>query len=268
MNQNYFETRVRVSGLLVFETAFHIGSGKEGELATDMGVLKDYQGLPVLPGSTLKGCFRATAERLAGHLGLTACLLDSELSGQNCVGDQRYFQMVNEDFKSQKSERNKLDWLCANTCDICKLFGSPLQASRIFFSDGQLVAWSGRYQVRDGVVIDRDSGTARTRLKYDYEVASRGTSFELSIDIENPEDKELGIVAAVVSEWQSGFRIGGFTSRGLGKGSLLNLKTEMLDYSNNSELRDYLLNRRMQSADQLLSESLEKALAGQGVTSC
>ncbi|MFZ5570173.1 MAG: type III CRISPR-associated RAMP protein Csx7 [Thermodesulfobacteriota bacterium] len=268
MNQTRFERQIRISGRLIFDTAFHIGTGREGELATDMGVLKDEKDWPVLPGSTLKGSFRAGAEKLASYLGLSACMLDNDISGQRCVGDQQYFRKVNETFKSQKSEMDKLNWLKKNTCNICQLFGSPLQASRIFFSDGKLSRWQGRYQVRDGVVIDRDSGTARPRLKYNFEVASRDTAFEICIDLENPEAKELAIVGAVLSEWQSGFRLGGFTSRGLGRVVLTNIKTEQVDYRNAAHLKDYLLLRRMQPADGLLPQTLQNVLINQGGVSC
>jgi CRISPR-associated RAMP protein (TIGR02581 family) len=261
MNQTSFRQKMKITATLIFETAFHIGSGKEGDLATDMGVLKDNQGLPVLPGSTLKGCFRATAEKLSGYLGFSACMLDSELSGENCVGDQGYFMKVNNEFKEVKTEKGKLAWLGNHTCDVCRLFGSPLQASRIFFSDGALKKWEGGYQVRDGVAIDRDSGTARDGLKYDFEVASKDTEFEVIIEIENPEERELALVAAVLAEWQSGFRLGGFTSRGLGRVVLSQAKVERVDYEDSNQLREYLLNRRMQPADSLLSDALLRSLS-------
>ncbi|MEW6140293.1 MAG: CRISPR-associated RAMP protein Csx7 [Thermodesulfobacteriota bacterium] len=261
MNQTSFRQKVRITATLIFETAFHIGSGKEGDLATDMGVLKDNQGLPVLPGSTLKGCFRATAEKLAGYLGFSACMLDSELSGEKCVGDQGYFRKVNDEFKEIKTEKGKIVWLRDHTCDVCRLFGSPLQASRIFFSDGTLKKWVGGYQVRDGVAIDRDSGTARDGLKYDFEVAHHDTEFEVVIEMENPERTELALVAAVLAEWQSGFRLGGFTSRGLGRVVMTDAKVEQVDYEDSNQLREYLLKRRMQPADNLLDNALLQALS-------
>lgn len=268
MNYSSFRQKVRITATLIFETAFHVGSGKEGDLATDMGVLKDRQGLPVLPGSTLKGSFRAAAEKLASHLGFSACMLDASLSGQDCVGDQAYFKKVNDEFKEIKNEEHKLDWLGTYSCDVCRLFGSPLQASRIFFSDGRLLTWQGGYQVRDGVAIDRDSGTARHGLKYDFEVTSADTAFEVIIEMENPEEREFALVAAVIAEWQSGFRLGGFTSRGLGRVVLTKVKIERVDYSDSDQLKEYLLKRKMQPADTLLADALQQFLEQQGGGSC
>jgi CRISPR-associated RAMP protein (TIGR02581 family) len=261
MNHKMYHNKVKISGTLHFETAFHIGSGKEGDLATDMGVMKDEQGWPVLPGSTLKGCFRATAEKLANYLALKACMLDSSLSEIDCVGDQAYFRQVNDAFQKIKKEKDKLTWLQDHTCHVCRFFGSPMQSARIFFSDGRLIRWAGGYQVRDGVVIDRDAGTARDGFKYDFEVTPKDTAFGLTIDLENPEPSELGLVSAVLAEWQNGFRLGGFTSRGLGRVFLTQMKTEALNYKDPDQLKAYLLNRVMQSADHLFSDALQTMLA-------
>ncbi|MDM8525789.1 CRISPR-associated RAMP protein Csx7 [Desulfococcaceae bacterium HSG8] len=259
---NVFKRKVRISGKLVFETAFHIGSGKEGELATDMGVLLDQDDNPVLPGSTLKGNFRSFAERLASYLGLKACLLDSDLSGVDCVSDETYRKRVYENFKKIKQEKKKLEWLEEHVCDVCRLFGSPLQASRIFFSDGALSEWGRTLQVRDGVCIDRDTETARHGAKYDFEVVPRGAEFEITIEIENPEDNELALVGAALAEWENGFRLGGFTSRGLGKVQFTDKKIEETDYTDPEQLKAYLLLHKMSPADSLLDKHLEQFLNG------
>lgn len=260
MSYRCLQEKVRIEGTLIFETAFRIGSGREGELGTELGILRDIEGRPILPGSSLKGSFRAWCERLAPHLGLRACLLDRALSGEDCVGDEAYRQQLYRDFKELPSEAAKAAWLEDQTCDICRLFGSPLQASRIFFSDGTLTLWAGTTQVRDGVCIDRDSETARPRLKYDFEVVPPGAQFTIVIDLENPEEQELALIAAVLAEWQAGIRLGGFTSRGLGRAKLSSLKVFHLDYGNPVQLQDYLLKRVMPAADALLAECLERRL--------
>ncbi len=261
---NRFERKIHISGTLVFETAFHIGSGAPGELATDMGVLKDPDGRPVLPGSSLKGCFRATAERLAAYLNLRACLLDRALSGIACVGDEGYRQSQAKAFNAQTSEADKLVWLTGHTCDVCRLFGSPMQASSIFFSDGNLSQWSGAVQIRDGVCLDRDSGTARHGAKYDFEVIPPGAAFDIQIELENPIDEELALVGAVLAEWENGFRLGGFTSRGLGRVRLTDCQTHQLDYADPDSLKTYLLARKMQPAHDLCRDCLKGMLEKQG----
>ncbi len=263
-SRNYFGNKVHIEGTLFFETAFHIGSGKEGELATNMGVLIEPDGRPILPGSTLKGNFRSMAERLASHLGLSACLLDAELSGHGCFTglpkEQR--ELRNNAFKNLKTEASKLNWLRNNNnvCDTCRLFGSPLQAGHIFFSDGILTRWGNVLQIRDGVCIDRDSETARHAAKYDFEVVPEGATFRTSIDLENPDDRELALVGAVLAEWEAGFQLGGFTSRGLGRVLFKDKSVRQVNYTDPDQLKTYLLNHEMQKADSLLSASLERLL--------
>jgi CRISPR-associated RAMP protein (TIGR02581 family) len=263
MNPNkIFSKKVRITGTLIFDTAFHIGSGREGELATDMGVLREADGRPILPGSTLKGNFRSYAERLSSFLDMEACLMDSGLSGKLCVSDEKYRKQVYDDFKDLENEARKLEWLGTHCCHVCRFFGSPLEASRIFFSDGKLTKWSESLQVRDGVCIDRDTETARYGAKYDFEVVPEGAEFQITIELENPSDKELALTGAVIAEWENGFRLGGFTSRGLGKVRLTETKTEEVDYKNPEQLKSYLLHRKMTPADNLLSEKLERVLGG------
>jgi len=265
MNQNkYFEKKVQITGELGFKTAFHIGSGKEGDSSSKMGILKDQNDTPLLPGSSLKGCFRAYAEHLAGYLNLRACLLDKDLSGVPCVSDETIRKAVDEKIKGWKSEKSRFEEIYENTCDICKLFGSPMMASRIFFSDGELIEWSRGIQVRDGVCIDRDSETARPKALYNYEVAPKNTRFAITIDIENPNRNERALIAAVLSEWENGFRMGGLTSRGLGMVKLYNLAVKMVDYTDMTQLKPFLLERKMTEAGNLLSESLNQVLTGQG----
>ncbi len=265
-----FDQKVRITGKLVFETAFHIGSGREGELGSDMGVLLDPEGEPILPGSSLKGSFRSFAERLAGHLEIKACMLDAGLSGVECVGDEAYRTKLLEDIEKdkklkeqfRKSEQERYDYLQKHTCDVCRLFGSPMQASKIFFSDGLLENWGESIQVRDGVCIDRDTETAREGLKYDFEVIPKNTVYRVSIEIENPgnEGKDLALVAGALGEWENGFRMGGFTSRGLGRVIFTDKKVESVKYSEKKQLLDYLISRKMTNTPQLLDENLEKFL--------
>lgn len=267
IGRKHLERKVSVSGKLVFATAFHIGSGREGELGTNMGVLKDPgSGAPVLPGSGLKGKFRASAERLASHFQISACLLDMALSGEKCVTDESYRRDVFEEFKDLSDEQAKLEWLGNHVCEICQLFGSPFHAARIYFSDGMLEEWSGTTEIRDGVSLDRDSGTARPGMKFDLEVIPSGAGFKILIDLENPTDMELALTGAVLAEWEQGVRIGGNTSRGLGLAHLKDIQVKEVNFSDREQCIAYLMHRRMSEANGLLNNKLANFLQTQGGT--
>jgi CRISPR/Cas system CSM-associated protein Csm3 (group 7 of RAMP superfamily) len=149
-------------------------------------------------------------------------------------------------------------------CDVCWLFGSPFSASRIFFQDGALADWCDVIERRDGVVIDRDSERARDRLKYDFEVVPANTSFDIRIEVENPSEIELALIAIGLSEWQQGIRLGGGVSRGLGQASLQGLKIETVDFGDSASCLAYCLVRKMQEVkpeewNQYLKEYLPKS---------
>ena len=235
----------RLTAFLVFDTAWRIGSGREGETMSDLGVVLDPKGQPVLPGSSLKGKLRSTCETLSYALGLSACMLNHDASSVKCTSDVNYYHRVREDY--QKALRSglkvRLQWIDDNTCDVCKLFGSPVQAGRLWVSDGTLKDWASVVQVRDGVVIDRDSQTAVDRLKYDYEVVPPGSRFQICIDLENPTDRDMALLGAALFEWHAGSSIGGFTSRGLGRFHLEGIELAGVDMNDPAQRVKFLTAR-------------------------
>ncbi len=237
-----WNSRLRVTAHLVFDTAWRIGSGREGE-ASDLGVLLDASGQPLLPGSSLKGRLRSTCESLAPVLGMTACLLNSAASGIKCASDVQWYRKHREEYQSsiQRGPKDQLQWIDRYTCDVCKLFGSPVQAARLRCSDGRLVdAQAAAVRVRDGVVLDRDSHTAVDGLKYDYETVAAGAEFEIALELDNPAPRDEALLGAALFEWSSGSSLGGFTSRGLGRFHLEQLEVSGVDFSRPEERKTYL----------------------------
>ena len=235
--------RIRLTASLVFDTAWRVGSGKEGETMSDLGVMLTTTGEPILPGSSLKGKLRSTCETLSHALGLSACLLNRAASGIDCASDIKYYSDVRANYQStfQQGLNNRLQWIDSHTCDVCKLFGSPVKAGRLLVSDGTLLNdWASVVQVRDGVVIDRDSRTAVDGLKYDYEVVPPSSRFQLCIDLENPTDADLALLGAALFEWHAGSSLGGFTSRGLGRFHLEDINLSGVDLNNHDQRLKFL----------------------------
>ena len=234
--------KVRLTASIVFDTAWRVGSGKEGETMSDLGVMLTTTGEPILPGSSLKGKLRSTCETLAHALRMSACLLNQEASGIDCTSDVKYYRDVRENYQKtfKKGLDKRLQWIESHTCDVCKLFGSPVKAGRLLVSDGTLKDWASVVQVRDGVVIDRDSRTAVDGLKYDYEVVPPSSRFELCIDLENPDDADLALLGAALFDWHAGSSLGGFTSRGLGRFHLEDIKVSHVDLNNDKQRLKFL----------------------------
>lgn len=227
------------AGKLELKSAMHIGGGRINLRGTDSPVVLTPEGDPFIPGSSFKGVFRSTVEKLVGAIpNQTTCFLSE---GGNCpTADQDNFN--NRRRKCNWSEAELADVLDKKLCDTCKLFGSPFSASKIFFSDLYVDEWAETTQVRDGVAIDRDSERAVDRLKYDYEVVSVGSTFEMEIVLENPSNTDLCLACVGLNEFKSGMGgIGGMRSRGLGNCQLIGLTGYKLDLTDINQLRCYLV---------------------------
>ncbi len=235
-------SKLQVRGCILFETGWRIGTGREGQ-TSDLGVLLDAAGQPMLPGSSIKGKLRSTCEALAPALNLRACLLNVDASGVECASDVRWYSRHRECYRRalEAGVEQQLAWIRRNTCDVCQFFGSPVQAARLRCSDGTLInPGAATVRVRDGVVLDRDSHTAADGLKYDYETVAAGTRFEVVFDLDNPTLADEALFGAALFEWASGSSLGGFTSRGLGRFRLENVTLRGVDLDNQQERLRYL----------------------------
>jgi CRISPR-associated RAMP protein (TIGR02581 family) len=231
------------TGKLELKSAMHIGGGQINLRGTDSPVVLTPEGDPFIPGSSFKGVFRSTVEKLVGAIPnrITCSLFEGKCPTAN-----------QDDFNSQRrngnwNEAKLVNILDKELCDTCKLFGSPFAASKIFFSDLYVDEWAEATQVRDGVAIDRDSERAVDRLKYDYEVVSADSTFEMEIVLEDPSDTDLRLACVGLNELVSGMLgIGGMRSRGLGNCQLIGLTGYELDLTDINQLHSYLVNTTLE----------------------
>ena len=232
--------RIKIVSELTFESGWRIGSGREGMAGSDMGVLLDQVGQPILPGSSLKGCLRSKCETLAHALNMSACCLDRQGSGVDCISDSKYFSQVSAQYQALTTFAARKAWLDTHICDVCQFFGSPLTAGRLRVSAGKRIGDPATVHVRDSVVLDRDSHTARDGLKFDYEVAGAGTKYELEIEFTNPQTNELALLGAALLDWAEGLSVGGFTTRGLGRASFIVKELLSVDLTDHQQRLNWL----------------------------
>lgn len=178
-------------------TAAHFGNGQSDMV--DMIILKDPRsGMPILQGTTLAGALRSyLTDVLEGYNNCEPPAV-SELFGgakQDPLGDQ-----------------------------------SPL----IFFNGtGKLPPGMG-IEIRDGVAIDPESGTAEEHKKFDYEVIPPGTTFPLRCDLlieqGKNENRLLNLLAIALEGLKNGeITLGMRKSRGLGKVRIKEWKAHRFD---------------------------------------
>lgn len=227
-----FQGRLRLEGLLTTRTGLHIGAGGSGDpLGTDLPVVRDGSGRPFIPGSSLKGVLRSAAEALlhgapfadrTPRPKLWACRM---MSGKPCVSHELVNKLREEKERGQlppidqdRISREVAEAVWEESCTVCRLFGSLAMASRARFPDLPLAGEDPPgLELRNGVGIDRDKGLAANQVLYDFEAVPPGTSFRLTVILENPEEADAGLLLYLFHELDQGnLALGGKASRGLG----------------------------------------------------
>jgi CRISPR-associated RAMP protein (TIGR02581 family) len=232
------DNRYFFRGTLVLLNEMHIGSGR-GDGTTDALVVKDINGIPYIPGSSLRGVIRSEIERIAASLGLNPCML---IKDNNCVTTSRNLQDNFKEILKVKDYSEIDDFLndSSKVCPVCRLFGSTVVASKIKVTDLPMDRLNSNTTVRHGVAINRDTDTAQKKAKFDFETVPLGSKFTFELIGENLTDDDLALLAVGIQEMVDGnFWIGGNTARGLGKCKLKELKIEYFD-----DLKEYFKNGR------------------------
>lgn len=215
-----FYNQYIIEGIIQLETPLHIGGGDSSVYGTDNSVVKTVDGSPYIPGSSLKGVLRTYLERLAQSI-----KLQEEGYKEPCIfGETMCLSELNKKDKRTKvrneikSEEKFNQYLSEQSCLICHLFGNQLRAAKVKITDATVHRnWIGKYDIREGVGIDRDKGTASRGMKYDFEVVPAGTQFKLKIITDNLSEVEVKwLMIAINSLIQGRILLGGKTARGLG----------------------------------------------------
>ncbi len=268
--------RTWFTGTLETQTALHIGTGSTLSTVTNAPILRGADNTPVIPGSSLKGALRSSSERLLRALGKRACMVfgDSDIPDKTteCLTTDKQKRDLfsklkkgekpNGEAKAQlekwalagwgdnpwkdfgEREDRQLAILKKELCSACLTWGSPFMAGCVRVPDLRLSAQHAlghATEIRDGVGLDRDSGTAADSVKFDLEVLPAGAQFDFELVCE-PE-ANLAVVCLAIGELRHGnVPLGGRTTRGLGHVTLDNFCIKQVDLSNPSELVGYLLN--------------------------
>jgi CRISPR-associated RAMP protein (TIGR02581 family) len=213
-----FKNRLEITGTLTTVTALRISAGRSTEpIGTDLPVIKDALGRPLIPGSSFKGGLRSRLESfLRGVLGD-----DRKLVANPAIEDEWSINKYEiKQFKQDYADDLELTRVILEHTDLAShLFGSPWLASKFQVRDLTVLpdTWFGQYQERDGVAIDRDTETAADGKLYDFQVVPAGTPFEFKVVVENAEEWELGLLMIGLHQFETEqIPLGGGRSRGLG----------------------------------------------------
>jgi CRISPR-associated protein Csm3 len=181
---------------------------------------------PYIPGSSLKGTFRSTAEYICRSVGFKVCqagacssmFLDEERG-------IRYGDRLDELLREEGKEKEVLE-LLSRYCLICKLFGSSGFSSHVHFEDAYPLESVSR-GIKAGIAINRRSGAVQRGALYQVEFVNPGHKFRGGIIMKNVPNYGLGLLVQVLEYLNEGIiRLGGFKSRGFGK---VKVKVETID---------------------------------------
>jgi CRISPR-associated RAMP protein (TIGR02581 family) len=197
-----------------------IRSGVTSINGIDMGFVTTVRGgrsepEPYIPGTSLKGVVRSHAERIARSV--DEAIVCNPLDNKTSCSQKH----ITEARRRRQSKETPLTTQDAyrSSCLACRLFGSLGFMGRVSIGDAYVDADARipRAQVRDGVGIDRWTGGAYPRAKFDFEVVSSG-DFRSQWAIRNFELWQLGWLGHVLSDFKDEWMwIGAGKSRGLGR---------------------------------------------------
>jgi CRISPR-associated RAMP protein (TIGR02581 family) len=184
MKWDTFENRLRITGELVAVTGVRVGMSAESAMptATDLPVIKDANGRPFIPGSSLRGAVRAHIERIVRafepSVGNGKGASNPTNTDEWAIPPRRRRQLANrDDYESA---------VFTESCRVERVFGSPWIASRVRFTDLPLLTEGAEPELRDSVAIDREKESVAN--KYDFEAMPAGVRFGLEIVAENLDD--------------------------------------------------------------------------------
>lgn len=253
---NKFKNRYVIEGKLVAATALHIGAA-ENSFKPDgckNPFFRNCQGLPIIPGSTLKGVMRSFLEQYLSSDAGKDFLEGKEICNDMnpCVDEHRDKELrgllQSKDAQAQVKlaeylfgEQDKDDGTekTGKLCLICRLFGSRYSGAKLYVRDAKVIeeTFDG-YEVRSGVAIDRDTGTSKNNFYFETEVVPEGTTFSFRAVLENADEQEINCVKMLLRAMKYEMvAIGGMKSRGLGEVRLEQIRLQEINTQN---IREYL----------------------------
>jgi CRISPR/Cas system CSM-associated protein Csm3 (group 7 of RAMP superfamily) len=201
-------SRYILRGKLRLESPLLIGCGMKN--GTDCPVLRDAEGIPYIPGTSLKGVLRHYFK----------CQFESDFASEDAE-------------KFWGSERKK------------EAEGSPRSFQSSFFVSDLQPLGKPRIMVRDGIAIDGRRGVVKDRKKFDYEVIEPDIEFEFQAEVVLRKafgrDTVIKMIALIMDSLKNGeVRIGAMTTKGFGRCRLLDAECLEYDFHNKEDVLNWL----------------------------
>lgn len=213
---------VQITLTITLQTPLCVGAAGSAGGYIDKTFQRNGSGVPIIPGSQIKGRLRHACEqvlRAAGHL-----LCNAPYPVEMCPDADGVTRHATEELHLARMVHNR-GKAEARQCIVCALFGSPTYPGPLRFSDATpLAARGGRIaalhpQIRPAVGLDRRRRVAADQLLFLTETVGAGTVFTGSITgmwYTTPTAEVRRLISLLVAAAPHVTRWGGGSSRGLG----------------------------------------------------
>lgn len=242
-NKTKVKYNYRFLARLVIETKapLNIGSGNKG-IKTDSLVLRDVNGLPFIPGTTLIGLTRHACK-------------DAGMDVDSLFGFQRFA-------KAKENEPNGMgSRLIFTEARILNSTGDVIDGYKTDAIDDDILNGYKVLPIRQHVRINH-RGTAEKGGKFDEEVVLKGTRFCFEIEMIASEE-EFDTFKAILGVFHSPvFRIGSGSRSGFGEICVKSCKYVILNISNETGKPSYLNKPSSLSSDFFKDIQEEKDIKG------
>lgn len=207
----------RIEGIIKVETGLHIGSGIQtfSVGGIDSFVIKTPEGLPYIPGSSLKGKLRSELE---WKYGMVNTEKDRKIAEYNQKNQNELYSSLSKD--RQMEVLSKVKECNCGTCEVCKLLGhkntKEIRLERAIFRDNFIRGTTVQCEEKYENTISRITSDATPRC---IERVPINTQFDLRIVFKTyePNDSDLlCLLFAGLKLIEDSF-LGGGGSRGNGQ---------------------------------------------------
>lgn len=218
VNDARLRLEITTKGPLLIKTGYATVIG--ADMAPVLTYRHDGQQEVYLPGSSLKGVFRSHIEKVVNSIQpQVACDPLSRPNARDTRDDRHLYRVSCGTRFNDKTPQHEV---YAESCPVCRLFGSTSFGSRIAIEDAYLPAGSGGRESliehRDGIGIDRLTGGTSPGAKFDLEAVTAETTFTTTLHLRNFEIWQLGMLFVFIQDMEDELiRLGSGRSRGLGK---------------------------------------------------
>lgn len=231
VNEALFTLTITTTGPLLVKSGYATLTGPD---MTPVLTYRSGRAEVFIPGSSLKGVVRSHIEKVVRTLRPNEIVVADPFKREG--PDQSVGYWLQERKDALKKQNRELDnaTAYADSDPAARLFGSNFYSGRVSIGDAYLAPESPGprpTEQRDGVGIDRLTGGAYPRAKFELEVVAAGTIFRTDVLLRNFECWQLGAVLLVVQDLEDELlRIGSGGSRGLGavRGTVSEIRTHHL----------------------------------------